>query len=156
MTVSSLTKRNYSDHIFQAIEAMCEMNFLVSVIAEGDEAAQEHCFKLVEKYPNNFTIHEATDKNRLNLMQKAHVVLIPNKPKKSLKEEVISHKIIPILPENCGFENFNAQQEKGTGFTFQKGNFWQMLCAVMKASENQKFTYDWKVLQKNISRLRKI
>jgi glycogen synthase len=153
MTVAPLTKRNASDHIFQALEAMCEMNFLVSVIAEGDEEAQEQCFELVEKYPQNFAIHEATDQNRHSLYKDAHVVLIPTKPNKQLRAEIIKHKIVPILPHNSGFEDFNAQKEHGHGFTFQKGNFWQMLCAVMRASENQKFKYDWKVLQKNLSRL---
>lgn len=154
MTVSPLTKRNLSDHIFQAFEAMCEMNFLVSVIAEGDEEAQEQCFRLVEKYPKNFAIHEATDQNRHNLYKEAHVVLLSSKPSKKLRAEIVEHKIVPVLPINSGFEDFNAQQEHGHGFTFQKGNFWQMLCAVMRASENQKFKYDWKVLKKNLSKLK--
>lgn len=152
--VHPLTKKNFSDQVFQAVEAMCEMNFLVSVTAAGDQTAQEQCFHLVEKYPHNFTIHEATDKNRFELFESADVVLLPNKPTKTLREEIITHKIIPIVPHNCGFEDFDAQQETGQGFTFQAGNFWQMICSIMRAAENKKFKYDWKVLQKNLIKLK--
>jgi len=61
--------------------------------------------------------------------------------------------IVPILP-TCGrVNNFDPQKESGEGFTFEQGNFWQMVDSLVRAAENRKFSYDWGNIKKALKKL---
>ena len=54
------------------------------------------------------------------------------------------------------FKNFNPQNESGEAFTFESQNFWSFMSAVIRASENKKFAYDWRILKKNLGKIEQI
>ncbi len=147
-----ITVNNGGMHICTAVEAMSELGFKIYALAEGDEHAQNECFNLLEKYPNNFEVLESVSQNRDSILEKSDVVLFPTMPEASVLKGLQAQKIVVIAPEGCGIENFNPQRETGNGFTFLEGNFWSMMASIIRASENMKFKYDWNTLKKNIEK----
>jgi len=126
------------------------MGFRVIILAEGDTESQKLCFDLMQQYPGRFEVLESLAKNRKKIIESADVLGFSGCPSQEVKSLLVEKGIVPVLPEGCGFENYNAQTESGTGFTFESGNVWQMIAAVLRASENKKFAYDWKNLKRNI------
>ncbi|MBT6832115.1 hypothetical protein HOA64_03620 [bacterium] len=153
-SVSPLTSGACVAQFYSVAEAMCELGFRVFVLAEGDSNAQRCCFDLLEKYPENFEILESVPASRTKILNESDVVFFPAQPDKKMFQEIISQKIVPVLPEECGVVNFDAQRETGEGFTFESGKIWSMVAALIRASENKKFSYDWKNIQKNIENLK--
>ncbi len=149
-SIVPITKSNNSELFLRALEAMCELGFSVSALAEGDKEAQSICFEIAQKYPNNFQIIESLPKNRAQIMNKADVLVFPEVPSDKILKEIIREGIIPVLPQGGKFQNFDPQKESGNAFTFSKSNFWEFLSAIIRASENFKFSYDWQNLQKNL------
>lgn len=149
--IMPLTAKNNSDFFFRAIEAMCEFGFKISILAEGDNQAQKSCFECAQKFPENFEILEAVPKNRTRVLESSDVILCPEMPKKALLEKIQTAGIIPILPagKNHNLKNYDPQAESGNVFLFEPENFWRFLKTIICASENAKFEYDWKNLQKN-------
>lgn len=147
-----ITVNNGGMHVCTAIEAMSELGFKIYALAEGDEHAQNECFTLLEKYPKSFEVLESVSKNRDSILDSSDVILFPAKPEAKVLQELQSKGIVVIAPEGCGIENFNPQRESGNGFTFLEGNFWSMMAAIIRASENIKFKYDWNTLRKNIEK----
>ncbi len=134
------------------VEAVCELGFNLSVILESDSETQTRCLALEKEY-SNFKILENTLQNKEKILDNSNVILLFNESGKKTAEQFLSRGIVPIIPENCGFENFDAQSESGNAFTFERENFWQLLHAIIRASENYKFSYDWKNLQKNLQEI---
>ncbi|MCF7830563.1 hypothetical protein K9M41_01010 [Candidatus Gracilibacteria bacterium] len=145
-----ITKDKNSELFLRSLEAMCELGFQVSALAEGDMEAQSICFEIAQKYPANFQIVESLPKNREQIMKKVNILLFPDFPSDKVLKEVVKEGIIPVLPKGGKFQNFDPQKESGNAFTFSKNNFWEFLAAIIRASENFKFSYDWQNLQKNI------
>ncbi len=149
--ITPLTAKNNSDFFFRAMEAMCEFDFHISILAEGDNEAQKTCFEYAKKFPKNFEILESVPQNKTRILESSDVILCPKMPKKIILEKIQKAGIIPILPaEQLPYlENYDPQSETGNVFLFEPDNFWQFLKTIICASENSKFKYDWKNLQKN-------
>lgn len=148
--VLPITKKNNADFFLRAIDAICELGFFVSVLAEGDSQAQKKCFEIVQTYPSRFEILESTVKNKEKILASSDILLFPGTPEKNMIVECIKRGIVPVLPENNNFEDFNPQNETGNAFTFEENNFWQFFTAIIRSYENFKFPYDWKNIQKNL------
>ncbi len=147
-------KKENSELFFQATEAICELKLHLSVLVEGDNGFQTECFKYAEKYPKCFEMLENNPKNKERVLSEVDaVIFFDSNPDKKLLEKVLSKGIVPIIPERSDFQNFDPQQESGNAFLFKKNSFWQFVTAIIRASENFKFTYDWRNLQANIKEL---
>jgi glycogen synthase len=146
-----LTAKNNSDFFFRAIEAMCEFDFHISILAEGDNQAQKKCFEYAQRFPKNFEILESVPKNRERILESSDVILCPEMPTKPILEKIQKAGIIPILPsgKSENLENYDPHSETGNVFLFETDNFWQFLKTIICASENSKFEYDWRNIQKN-------
>jgi len=148
-----LTTANHCGCLCQAAEMACDLGFEVSLLAEGDQRSQQYCFDLSEKYENHFSVLESSKKNHEKIVKESDIIVFAKKPKKSLFNELLAENKPMVLPEGCGLENFNPQKEAGEAFTFEEGNFWHMAAAIIRASENKKFKYDWNVLKKNLAKV---
>lgn len=148
--IMPLTKENNADFFLRSIEALTSLGFQVFALAEGDETSQKASFDLLQKN-KGFTLLESTALNRKKILQNADVFVFPAQPSRSDLEYVIKNKMVTVLPEGAGLENFDAQNETGEAFTFSSNSFWHFLSAVIRASENYKFPYDWKTIQTHLS-----
>jgi glycogen synthase len=151
--ICPMTKKNHSDFLLQGFEAMCELGLQVSVLAEGDEDAQKKCFELSEQYPEQFHILESVPRNKNRLLREVDVMVFSSKPDWKTVKEMAKNEIVSIVPEGSGLQNFNAQTEQGNAFTFAPESFWGFASAIVRASENFQFQYDWKNIKTNVREL---
>lgn len=149
--VTAITKPNGSELLFSALEAMCSLGFNVDVLAEGDETARKLCFDCSEKFARKFSMLESLPNNRVKILEKSDVVIFPACPTKKELQEVVATGVVPVLPEGCGLENFDAQAETGCAFTFEPENVWSLVAALVRASENRKFSWDWRTIKQNLA-----
>ena len=147
--ISPITEQNSSALMCEVLDAVCSLGFKVSVLAEGDAIGQEACFKCSETYPKNFSMLESMGDNRGVILSKSDVVIFPTAPSRKELSEVVKMGVIPVLPEECGLPNFDSKTETGCAFTFESGNIWSMVAALVRASENRKFSWDWKTVKQN-------
>jgi len=150
-SVLPITKKGESAAFFRVAEAVCELGFLISILAEGDAESQKKCIELSAKYPSNFVILESTPRNREQVLNLCDAVILPAGADGRTLKSLARREVISILPEGFGLENFDPQAESGNAFTFKPGNFWSMVSAMVRASENFKFSYDWKCLKRNLA-----
>jgi hypothetical protein len=151
--ICPMNEKNNSDYLLRGFEAMCELGLKVSVLAEGDSAAQKKCFELSEKYPTQFEILESVSRNKNRILKEVDAVIFTAKPTWKMVEEMAKQEIVAIVPEGSGLQNFNAQTEEGNAFTFDPNSFWEFIAAIVRASENFQFTYDWKNIKRNVKEL---
>lgn len=104
------------------------------------EALQENAFEIV---------HE---KDQKNFWKKVDAVVCFDCISPDHLEKCREYKVVPILPDTCGLKNFNATEETGNAFTFQKDSFWQCMAALFRASVNFEFSYDWMIIRKNLGK----
>ena len=149
--ISPITETQGSALLFTALEAVCSLGFNVAVLAEGDESARNLCFECSERFARNFTMLESIPDNKAKILNKSDVVIFSTCPSSKELKEVISAGVVPVLPEECGLENFDAQAESGCAFTFESGNIWSLVAALVRASENKKFSWDWRTIKQNLA-----
>lgn len=89
-------------------------------------------------------------KSPKNIWKKSHIILFEDCPTAEVLEKCKKNKVVPIVPQGCGMTNFQAVEETGNAFTYEKNNFWQFLGAIFRASVNFEFAYDWNTLKKNL------
>lgn len=150
--IAPLTQRRNSEFFFRACEAMCELGFMISVLAIGDEVSQSKCFDLAQKYPEQFEVLEALPRNKNKILTHSNVILFPATPLEDNLKKVLKKGIVPIMPYQKHFYNFDAQSEFGNAFLFSEDNFWDFFATIVRAFENFKFSYDWGNLQKQIKK----
>lgn len=150
--ISPLTQKRNSEFFFKACEAMCELGFTISVLAIGDEISQSKCFDLAQKYPKQFEVLEALPKNKNKILNHSDVILFSAIPNEENLKRVLKKGIVPIMPYQKHFYNFDAQSEFGNAFLFSENNFWDFFATIVRAFENFKFSYDWGNLQKQVKK----
>lgn len=151
-----LTETNRSELFFKTVEPLCELGFKMSVLAVGDQASQEQCFELSQKFPGNFELLESIPANRDKVIGKSQIVLFTSSPEKALIKELSRKGVVPVMPyddELIEFASFDVQQEQGNCFLYNPDNLWECLATSIRAYENFKFPYDWGNLRKNLKKV---
>ncbi|QQR54389.1 hypothetical protein IPG41_04255 [Candidatus Peregrinibacteria bacterium] len=91
--------------------------------------------------PHAFSLEEA--------LEEAHVwvVLAPHLAKDF--SMVAERGIVPVMREGLHqeAENYNPVQENGNAFLFHEPSAWQIYGAIVRATENFAFSYDWENLR---------
>ena len=151
-----LTENNRADLFFKTVEPLCQLGFTFSVLAVGDQASQEQCFELSQKFPDSFELLESIPANRDKVIHKSQVALFTNSPDKKIIKELSRKGVVPIMPYDDAlieFASFDVQQEQGNCFLFNPDNAWECLATTIRAYENFKFPYDWGNLRKNLKKV---
>jgi len=149
----SLTTDHKADLFLSAAEALCEIGHEVVVLARGEEKFIKQALGVADRYDHLFRVLEDLPQNREAILSTVDVLLFPVSPSASEIKMCSENGIVPILPPTQLFENFQPELEKGNSFVFQKDHVWHVLNAVIRASENHKFSYDWQQLKKSVRAL---
>jgi glycogen synthase len=150
--ITTFPKSDNSDLFVQILGAMCELGFVISVLALGDEKIQKELMKISEKYIGQFEILESTPQNEKKIILQSDVILFLFKPEKVLLKKIMKKGVVPIVPFEKDLTNFDAQAEVGNAFCFTEGNYWEVFATVVRAFENYKFAYDWGNLKKSVKK----
>ncbi len=83
-------------------------------------------------------------------LKKADILLVGPDFKGEL-EEYLTLGVIPVLPSQYGFVDYNPVLELGDAFCYDGTKNIPIVFAVSRAIENFKFVYDWKSLEANFN-----
>lgn len=148
--LAPLTQSGGADLFFEVAQAACELGFVVSVLAIGDEASQSKCLEMSEQYPDQFLVLESTKGHQRKIVEESQVMFFPSGADAKTLKPIMEKSVVPMMPYAEGFDNFDAQKESGEAFCFRAGNKWEAVGVMIRAFENFKFAYDWNHLKKRV------
>lgn len=131
-------------------DAVMRMGYKIKVVA--NDAMKQGFFDLEARDKKRCTVIDTTNADD-KIWQKVDVMVFGENTSKEMIQKCAENGVVPITPEGGLIEDFNPQKESGTGFTFEEGNFWQMVDALVRAAENRKFSYDWGNIKKSLKKL---
>ncbi len=100
--------------------------------------------------PHLFSLEEA--------LEEGHIwVVLSNKLPKQFSM-IVERGIVPVMLTGLhkDAENYNAVEESGNSFLFQKLSTWNIHAALIRALENFAFSYDWENLRSQGKALMKV
>lgn len=150
--ISPLQSQN-KNLLLRGLEGFCELGFESKILAEGDAQAQKKCLELLGSHPESFSVHESILSEKENIIKASDIVIFEEAPSQNELNFVIKNGTPCVIPMGCGLQNFDPQNEIGEAFTFEPENFWSFMSAVIRASENKKFAYDWRILKRNLGKI---
>ena len=131
------------------------IDFQMIVVGEGDNQYRGFFQSMQGKYPQKIAGHYFFDGKLPRLVfSGADAVLIPSRfePSGLVQMEAMRYGAIPIVRRTGGLadsvEDFESDQDKGTGFVFGKYDKVALLVAVVRAAETFKNKRQWQGLIK--------
>jgi len=114
------------------------------------ESFDSSCLELQKRFPEQFHFSETNTYTDATFSKNADVYFSLEMPSKDRINWIIEEGIVPVVPNNGIFINFDPKAESGSGFTFDEGNFWRMFEAMIRAGETRKFSYDWRNIKQAV------
>lgn len=151
--IAPLTKEN-SKVLSVLASALQSVNIELKLLAIGDATGQRTATKMAE-YFRSIHIYEHTLTNQTKVIKESNVVLFLKQTNEKERILIVNKKVPTIQPVNSFFTQFNAQQEKGNAFLYEKNDVWNIFAEIIKAKETAQFQYDWKLLRSNVGKLKK-
>jgi len=131
------------------LECAESLGFECHIAVESTEEIQQYIIDLAARYKkcHLYAYNLAQEKM---ILKNIDVIVYPDQWNRSLAQAAQKMGIVPIVEEGMGFENFDPESESGNGFVYENEGFWSAVSALLRASENFKFSYDWRNIRKNI------
>ena len=155
-SVGRLSKQKGFDLFTNIIDIVLqELPVQLIVIGEGEGEIMGFFHTLETKYPGKVALHLKYDAILPALaFSGADVVLVPSRfePCGLVQMEAMHMGCIPIVRKTGGLadsvEDYNPEEETGTGFVFEKYDSSSLLIALIRAYENFRDKDKWTELQK--------
>src|SRR3989344_905225 len=154
--VGRLTKQKGLDLFYHILETLLmELPIQLIVVGEGEGEFMSFFHDLESKYKDKVATHLKFDNVLPHLVfAGADVVLLPSRfePCGLIQMEAMRMGTIPIVRKTGGLadsvEDYNPNNETGTGFTFERFDSSALMIALVRAFENFRDKKDWHALQK--------
>lgn len=151
--VAPLTPKNGADILEKLLEGIATLPFRIAVRAIGTKRFQDVIGDFAEHYPHRIVIVADNDEGLRKILASsdATIFLAGGQENEALIRSALAYAAIPIAPAEVGHlvEDYNPNQESGTGFLYAEKNPWSAFAALVRAGENFRFPYDWKTIQKS-------
>src|SRR3989344_6008325 len=154
--VGRLAKQKGLDLFYHILETLLmELPIQLIVVGEGEGEFMGFFHDLESKYKDKVATHLKFDNVLPHLVfAGADVVLLPSRfePCGLIQMEAMRMGTIPIVRKTGGLadsvEDYNPNNETGTGFTFERFDSSALMIALVRAFENFRDKKDWHALQK--------
>lgn len=143
-----LTDQNKVGLLQEIMPGLLEQELKLILMGIGTQRYQAYFTKLAEDHADQVAILEERDKE--TLYEAADMFLCPSDSSEAQRElaQTLHFQVVPISLPQSGVENYDAIQERGNAFLFERTTPWSFFAAVIRALENFRFPYDWKNIQK--------
>ena len=153
--VSRLSSQKGLDLIIESLEHLME-NYDFQFIVIGSGSSKYHAFfEKIEKENKNVATHLSFDNILPHIIfAGADTILIPSlfEPSGLTQMEAMRYGAIPLVRKIGGLadsvEDYNAEKQTGTGFSFEKYDPYAFFGAFVRAYETHKYPKAWEGLQK--------
>jgi starch synthase len=148
-----LSEKNGAQLLEDLLPGISALNICLAVRAVGTEKYQQIIGEFAKSHSGRVAIVPDTNEGLRKIFAgtDASFFFASGLPNEQLAQAALSYASLPIAPKSMGHivEDYNPNQESGTGFLFPDQNVWSAFAAIVRAHENFKFPYDWKNIQKS-------
>lgn len=142
-----ITQSNVSQ-VLEVFEAGCSLGYQFWAVSNNAEV-RNHFQDLEAMFPEQILWEKnLTEK----LFKKVDLYFSPQFPCQEKQQMLIDYGLIPMVPNNGMFIDFDPESESGNAFTFESGSKWHMIEALIRSRETKKFSYDWRNLRQNLKK----
>jgi len=132
------------------VKGLISLDVQVLILGKGSASYGEMVSKLSSEKNHQFAIVPNDETSQKQMFQAADMALFLSNPK-GLKElqNCLRNGAVPISPICNELEKYNAIQESGNAFIYDKLDEWSAFAAIVRAVETHVFPFDWKTIQKH-------
>ncbi|QQS58680.1 hypothetical protein IPN35_03695 [Candidatus Peregrinibacteria bacterium] len=151
--VMELSQKNGAKLLEDILPGMLSLNVCLAVRGVGTEQFQNLILNFSKQYPGRIAVVHDTNEGLRKIFAASDTSFFfsGGLDNEQLVQASLGYACLPIAPEGMRHivEDYNPNQESGTGFLFSDGNPWSAFAALVRANENFRFPYDWKNIQKS-------
>lgn len=144
-----LTDEQGGELFTRVMEGLMTLPVQVLILGKGSEHYGKLCTKFAQERPHQVAIVPSDNESVQAMLRAADVALFCTSQRAETLRNMYLYGIVPVAPAGEGVQNYNPNQESGSGFTFEGGTAWHCFAALVRALETYKFPFDWKTIQRN-------
>lgn len=139
----------------ECVDGLLELPIQLLIVGVGTQKYQNLCSQIANQFKNKVRIISNTEEEKRKIFAASDIALVFSTGQEDLEEikNYLSYGTVPILNHDLSKQlplvNYNPIEEKGNCFTYNQKSKWQFFAAVVRATENYVFPYDWQNIQKN-------
>ena len=146
-----LTEKNNLALIQEVMPGVLEQNVMLALIGIGTQKYQDFFEKLAKENPKRIAIVANSDENKRKVYAASDIFLNTCASEECLEEmdHAIQYGVIPVSEQCELVADYNGSKETGNAFVYNETSPWSFFASLVRALENFKFPYDWKILMAN-------
>ncbi len=146
-----LTEKNNLDMLEDVIQGILEQDVVIAVTGIGTKKYQDFFNELAKEQPKRIVIVSDNDGNKRKIYAASDMFLTTSITEecKEEMEKAMNYGVIPICPKNELVTEYDGAKEEGNAFFYGEKSPWSFFASLIRAMENFKFPYDWKLIQVN-------
>lgn len=142
---------DYPDSLLEMLENMADglkdLSVQIALVDPHDQELGSRLQALHQRLPKQIIVIQQTAELDEEVFD---VVLLDDLDDLHLKD-LKAFKRVPLASSGL-IQGFDPVEETGNGFCYQKNDFWSLYAAVVRLTENYRFSYDWGNIVKAIQR----
>ncbi len=151
--VSELTDKNGAHLVAEILPGIAALNICLVVRGVGSEKYQKLLADFAKDNPGKIAVVPDTNDDMRKVFAASDVSFFFSAGEENEKFALgaLSYASLPIVPSGMQHivEDYNPNQESGTGFVYRNEDVWSAFAAIVRAQENFRFPYDWKTIQRS-------
>ncbi len=146
----ALTDANGARLFLEILPGLMELNVQLLVIGKGNKEIGEAISHLAKEKKHRVAIVKDTEDDRRKMYAAADMALfLADTNDVEELQHCLNYAAVPLAPATKALDNYNAVQESGNAFLYEKPNLWQCFASVARAAETFQFPYDWRTIQRH-------
>ena len=151
--VTELTDANGAQLFADVLPGIASLGICLAIRGVGSEKFQSLIVDFARRFPGKIAVVPDTNEWLRKILASCDVSFFfsGGEDNELLALGSLNYACLPIAPDSMKHivEDYNPNQETGTGFVYRKDNMWLGFGAIVRAQENFRFPYDWKTIQKS-------
>lgn len=151
--VVELTDKNGAHLLAELLPGIAALNICLAVRGVGSEKYQKLLADFAKDNPGKIAVVPDNNEDIRKIFAAADISFFfsAGEENERLALGALSYASLPIAPASMQHivEDYNPNQESGSGFVYRQENMWSAFAAIVRAQENFRFPYDWKTIQRS-------
>ena len=120
------------------------------ILGKGPQKYGEFFSKLASDQSHRVHIVAESDEAKRKMYAAADIALFLSDPNELPElKHALSYGAVPVSPASDLLDDYNAVQESGNAFLYEKETMWHAFAALVRAVETYKFPFDWRTIQRH-------
>jgi len=134
----------------EVLPGILSLDVQVLILGKGSAQYGALFTELAKAHPHRIAIIPGDEVSMRKMFAAADIALFCSDPS-GMPElaEVLSYGVVPVSLKTKSLESYNAIQEAGNAFMYEKAKVWNCFAAIIRAIETHKFPFDWRTIQKH-------